>query len=635
MSYAKAVREFMRLYEEAGGSIHTDPTAAVRELFAAFSQARVFASEISELFAAERSRASELGQALEELRHSHAEVEASEERFRALVTNATDVVLVVDADDRVTYATPSVNGVFGCQESEIVGSQLQDHVLAADLSKLSIALIKARSEPSRATNASFRVPTADGEVRFIDAALTDLGDQSPIDGIVLNGRDVTERETLERSLRHAAFHDPLTGLPNRGLFTSHLETVWPSLSPDAGDALLLIDLDRFKLINDTRGHAAGDEVLLEVSSRLQQVAPARSFLARLGGDEFAMLVRVGDGASLRRVAAQIIGAFDGTADSVPSVSVGLAWPGVGGSNPSELIRAADLALYQAKKDGRARYSVFSPGLDQRWIERLEMESDLRTSVKDGALSLLYQPIVDMANGEAVAAETLVRWDHPRWGSVSPAVFIPLAEESDLVTDIGEWVLDAALDQLTEWRSHSVIDAARLHYLSVNVSAAELRDDGYASRVAAALDRTGVPADRLQLELTETLLAHDGSEVVRRLEELKDLGVRLAIDDFGTGYSSLSYLSRMPVDLMKVDRAFVTGMLESPRVETVVRATISLAEALGLGVVAEGVETLDQHHALRALGNALGQGYLYSQPLTAEELDCFMSTRSSPAFGAAA
>ena len=621
MSYREAVSEFIRFYQEAGGNPTTDPVSAVRELFGAYSQARVFAQELSETFAEERNRAEELEVALAELNGFHAVLERSEQRFRALVSNASDVVLVIAPDDHVTYASESVERVCGCTEAQITGARITDHLHPDDVVKLKLAMQSVREEPGHTLTVSFRVVNDDRTPRYIEAALTDLSGEPAVGGIVLNGRDVSERVQLEDELRHAAYRDPLTGLPNRAPFTGHLENAWPA-DPDRGATLglLLVDLDRFKLINDTRGHAAGDGVLIEVANMLRAFAPHGSIVARLGGDEFALLVRTSDPAEPERIAAELAATFTEATDSVPSVSIGVALPGPGCETPADLIRAADLALYQAKQDGRRRHAVFDPDQDDHWTERLELERDLRAAIGQGELRLLYQPIVEMTSNRAVAAEALVRWEHPTRGTVSPAVFIPLAEESGAIADVGSWVLSTAVRQLAEWDRVADADGSRrLEYLSVNVSAAELRDPNYAEEVGRLLRASRLPPDRIQLELTETMLAEDGHDVIRRLEELKALGLRLAIDDFGTGYSSLSYLTRMPIDLMKVDRTFVSGMLTSPRVESVVRATMSLASALGLKVVAEGVETIEQQKKLQSLGSVMGQGYLYSPPLAADEM----------------
>jgi len=620
MTYKGAISEFIRLYQEAGGKPTADPIAAVRELFAAYSQARVFAEEINETFVAERARAKELEDTLAELRRTHAEVERSERRFRALVSNASDVVIVVDPLDRVTYASASVERVCGCTEADLLGGSIADHVHPSDAAKLAIAMHSVREDSGRTVTVSFRIINDDETPRYIEAALTDLGDEPTVGGIVMNARDVTERVQLEEELRHAAYRDPLTGLPNRALFTGHVENAWPTTAQDATIGLLLIDLDRFKLINDTRGHTAGDEVLVQVAALLREIAPRGSVIGRLGGDEFAILVHTADVDEPARVAAELTTRCAEMPDGLPSVSVGVAMPGNGAETPADLVRAADLALYQAKDDGRRGYVVFDADQDDSWIERLELEADLQEATRRGELRLLYQPIVDMDTGRPVAAEALVRWEHPERGTVSPAVFIPVAEESGLIVEVGAWVLRTAVQQLAVWdQAAMAAGSVPLNYLSINVSAAELRDSTYPDRVARVIEEHGISAERIQLELTETLLAEDGHDVIRRLEELKALSFRLAIDDFGTGYSSLSYLTRMPVDLVKVDRSFVNGMLSSKRVESVVRATISLAEALDLKVVAEGVETIEQQEKLQSLGQVLGQGYLYAYPLTPDAL----------------
>lgn len=557
------------------------------------------------------------------LERRYAEVARSEERFRTLASTASHMVLVIDADNAVTYASSSVEWVCGHTEAALTGASLTQCVMPDDAAKLALALHTVRAEPGRALNVNFRVPDADGRVRYIEAALSDLSSEPSVNGVVLNGRDVSERESLEEDLRHAAYRDPLTGLPNRASFNGHLETTWPRADEsNVTLALLLIDLDRFNLVNDSRGHAAGDEMLVRTASRLRELSPAGGFLARLGGDEFALVVRGTEPEFPMELARQIVEAFETTKDGVPSVSVGVATPGVGRNTPGDLVRAADLALYDAKRGGRGGYTLFDPNHSSLWIERLELEEDLRNSVIRGELRLLYQPIVDMTTRRLVASEALVRWDHPTRGTISPAVFIPLAEESGMIAEIGEWVLHEAIRQIAEWEPRFAADGddEGMSYVSVNVSAAELRDPLYAERVGQALREAGVQPQHLQLELTETLLADDGHGLIQRLEDLKAQGIRLAIDDFGTGYSSLSYLSRMPVDVMKVDRSFVSGMQTSDRVESVVRATMSLAQALDLKVVAEGVETLEQQEKLLTLGETLGQGFFFERPIPPDELE---------------
>ena len=619
MSYLNALREFTRLYRAAGGKTE-DPLSAVREVFAAYDQARVFAEELQGTFVAERAQAAELRKTLETLQETHAHVEQSEQRFRALVSNASDAVVVVGSDNRVAYVSSSVTRVWGQLEDAVLGDELVHHVHPDDAVKVALALQSVREMPGQPITVDFRVVADDDSTRYIEAALTDLGDEAAIAGVVLNARDVTERMLLQEELRGAAYRDPLTGLPNRALFTGHLEQSVEG-HRDSGPtlALLVVDLDRFKVFNDTLGHEAGDDMLIEVSRRIRELAPPGSFIGRLGGDEFAMLVRSADPDVPERLAREVTETFGIASPDVSSVSVGVALLRDGCETPQDLFRAADLALFHAKHSGRGQFAIFDPERDGSWRERLDLEAQLRGAVERGEFHLRYQPIVSLADERLIAVEALVRWVHPERGAIPPTALIPLAEEGGMIPEIGRWVLTESCRQLAEWNQQFEHGESVIDYISVNVSAAELRDPAYAERVSRVLRETGTEPARLQLEITESLIVEEGHESLERLNELKELGVRLAIDDFGTGYSSLSYLTRMPVDILKVDRSFVGHMLDSDRVESVVRATISLAHALDLSVVAEGVETVEQQQALRALGCELAQGFYYSRPLSADGL----------------
>jgi len=623
MSYEAAIREFIRLYSEVGGNVE-DPVSAVREVFAAYDQARVFAEELQETFLEEREHASQLQEALETLQVSHTDVENSERRFRALVSSASDAVVVVGRDDCVSYASGSIARVWGQLEEAVRGDRLVQHVHPDDVVKVTLALRSAREMKGQLLTVDFRVVADDHSTRYIEAALTDLGDEPAIAGVVLNARDVTERMLLEEELRSAAYRDPLTGLPNRALFSGHLEQSVGGQRLDGPTlALLVVDLDRFKVFNDTLGHEAGDDMLIEVSRRLRELAPHGSFIGRLGGDEFAMLVRSADPDVPEQLAREVTETFGIASPEVSSVSVGVALLRDGCETPQDLFRAADLALFHAKHNGRGQYAVFDPERDGSWSERLDLEAQLRGAVGRNEFHLRFQPIVSLTDERLTAVEALVRWEHPVRGVILPTAFIPLAEESGMIPEIGRWVLTESCRQLVAWDQQFGSGGPGVDYISVNVSAAELRDPAYVERVAQVLRETGTDPTRLQLEITESLIIEEGQESLERLNELKELCIRLAIDDFGTGYSSLSYLTRMPVDILKVDRSFVGHMLDSERVASVVRATISLAHALDMRVVAEGVETVEQQHALRDLGCELAQGYLYARPLTAEGVVAYL------------
>jgi diguanylate cyclase (GGDEF)-like protein len=429
---------------------------------------------------------------------------------------------------------------------------------------------------------------------------------------------LTDAKNFDDAL-HRAFHDALTELPNRPLFLDRLEhALARAPRAGAGVAVLFLDLDRFKSVNDRFGHAAGDELLIAVARRLDESVRPGDTVARFGGDEFAVLVEeVGDGeASI--VAARILAALE-----VPfsiqeknvfvSASIGIA---TGQRGADELMRNADLAMYKAKSSGRGRYEGFEPNLHAAVVERLELEVELRAAVENEEFILHYQPIVSIDVGKIVGLEALVRWNHPERGLVSPNDFIPLAEETRLIVPIGRWVLLEACRQAQVWnRAHGGGLA-----ICVNISAQQLDQPGLVDDVAFALSRSGLPAGRLVLEITETLLMQDTEATITKLARLKALGVQLAVDDFGTGYSSLQYLNRFPIDILKIAKSFVDGLAGETQEIALVRAITDLAGNFSLRVVAEGVESAEQVPRLLALGCELAQGFHFSRPLEAHAVD---------------
>ncbi|MFN8639109.1 MAG: bifunctional diguanylate cyclase/phosphodiesterase [Dehalococcoidia bacterium] len=459
--------------------------------------------------------------------------------------------------------------------------------------------------------------------RAVEAVVTNMLDDDSVAGVVFNSRDTTERRRLEDNLRIMAYHDALTSLPNRFAFLERLEA-----GGEAGDPallhLLMADVDRFKSINDGFGHGVGDQVLVRVGEVLSQVAARyQGFVARIGGDEFGILVESDDPSRVAALADEVTALTFSPPGQARHLSVTLSagWAANGAAAEAgiDLVRAADLALDESKREKNASVAAFSPEIMLGWAERFALQSQLRGVADRGELRLHYQPIFDVTGHTLRALEALVRWQHPTRGLLGPGGFIPIAEQSGAIIEVGGWALRDACRQLRAWGCATPPSGPDFVYLSVNVSTVELREPGYVERVADALRTYEVHPARIQLEITESVLATDPAFVVSLLADLKAIGVRLAIDDFGTGYSSLAYLATMPVDAIKVDRSFVIGMLGSERMASVVRATLSLAASLGLSVVAEGVETTDQRDALAALGCTLVQGYLYSKPVAPGEV----------------
>jgi diguanylate cyclase (GGDEF)-like protein/PAS domain S-box-containing protein len=450
-----------------------------------------------------------------------------------------------------------------------------------------------------------------GDVDFVQALANILG-------------DIVERQMADDDLRHRALHDPLTGLPNRVLFLDRLQQATERLrrrSP-ALTAILTLDLDRFKLINDSLSHRIGDELLAAVAPRLKQAVRSSDTVARFGGDEFGILLEdIGGEREAIEMAERIAAVFTrpfviGGAEHFVTTSIGIALA-QGGEPADDLLRDADAAMHRAKERGRSRWELFDETLRGRAMSRLRVENDLRRALERRELTLDYQPLVSMGDGRLVGVEALVRWDHPDRGRIPPADFIPVAEENGLIEPIGRWVLAQACIQAAQWYKARP-DAAPVA-MSVNLSAAQLANPGLPEHVGAALRMSGLEPSLLSLELTESVLAGDMQELAETLRSLKALGVRLVLDDFGTGYSSLSYLTRLPLDVLKVDRSFVGGLGVEPRDTAITEAIVAMSQALSMRVVGEGVETKLQLAELTRLGCDLAQGYYFSRPVPAAEI----------------
>jgi diguanylate cyclase (GGDEF)-like protein/PAS domain S-box-containing protein len=447
--------------------------------------------------------------------------------------------------------------------------------------------------------------------------------------------DAFERQATEDEIRHRALHDPLTGLPNRVLFGDRLEQALERLRRRPGmTAILYLDVDDFKRVNDSLGHQLGDELLTAVALRLRQAVRPTDTVARFGGDEFGILLEDVSGeqhavATAERVAALFAKPFVISGrDQFVTSSIGIVIA-EGGESPDGVIRDADAAMYRAKERGRARYELFDERMRERAIARLQVETDLRHALAREELRLAYQPLVSLSTGTLVGVETLLRWDHPRRGPISPGEFILVAEDSGLIEPIGHWVLEHACRQAAHWY-HARPDAPPIG-VSVNVSGKQLATQRLPELVAALLHDTGLDPTCLSLEITESVMIGDAETVIETLHALKRIGVRLVLDDFGAGYSSFGYLTRLPLDVLKIDRRYVDGLGASPRDEAIIAAIIAMSHALSLQVIGEGVETAIHEHELRRLGCDLGQGYRFAKPTTAEAISALL--RQGDRFGA--
>jgi len=555
------------------------------------------------------------------------QLRTSEERFRSLVRNSVDVNMIVSADGTIAYESPAAERVLGLRAGERVGQPAFEIIHPDDRAFGENLLAGVMQAPGAEVSGELRARHADGSWRSIDAVLKNLLDDPAVGGIVVNYRDVTTRKTLEEELRRQAFHDSLTGLANRALFADRLEHAL-SRTRRFGQhvAVLFIDLDDFKTVNDSLGHGEGDLLLVAVAERLQQPLRSGDTLARMGGDEFAVLLEdPSDASGPVEVAQRLLAALEppferGGKELFVHASVGIAVSTVKSMTPGDLLRDADVSMYTAKSNGKNRVEVFQPSMHAAATARLALKGDLERAMEREEFALLYQPIIQLKTGQVTGVEALLRWHHPRRGVVGPTEFIPVAEETGLIIPLGRWVLTEACRQAVAWDA----EARRPLRMSVNVSGRQIHQAGFADEVAEVLASTGLDASRLTLELTESVLMQDVEVTAATLGELKALGVRLAIDDFGTGYSSLSYLRRFPIDELKIDRSFVATVNVGPDQSALVRSILKLGDTLHLETVAEGIEEADQLHELQGLGADLGQGFYFAKPLTSEAISTLLA-----------
>ena len=556
-------------------------------------------------------------------------------RFRSLVQNSLDVITVIDCDAIITYQSPSVAPVLGYEERSLLMSSLLDVVHPDDVTQTAAFLDRVTNRPGSTLTTAHRLQHRDGTWVSSETVGNNLLDDPSVGGIVLTTRDVSERQAFEAQLRHQAFHDPLTGLANRLLFGDRVDKALSQRRAATGPVgVIFLDLDDYKLINDSLGHHAGDEVLITVAARLSSWVRAGDTIARLGGDEFAVLL---PGMSDRHVAVEIAQRI-GAAIEVPFVldgkevfigaSLGIAFvdaddDAVGCIGQEELLRNADVAMYTAKSRGKHRYEVFEPAMHSDVLHRLQFKADLQRALDHDEFLLYFQPINSFETGLMTGVEALVRWQSAERGFVAPADFIPLCEETGLILPLGRWVLDEALTAAARWSF-----AERSLTMSVNLSAMQLQQVGFTADVVTALAAAGVPARVLTLELTESMLMGDIAASVTVLQQLRALGVQLVIDDFGTGYSSLSYLRQLPIDGLKIDKEFVDGIRSATDDSLLVSSVIDLARSLGLTTTAEGVETQQQFDRLQSLGCDLVQGYLFGAPVPAIELEPLLPALSA-------
>ncbi|WP_155368227.1 putative bifunctional diguanylate cyclase/phosphodiesterase [Catellatospora vulcania] len=533
----------------------------------------------------------------------------------ALMEQTHDVVLIIDGDGRIRYASPSAGNVFGT--SALRHARLLDFLDSVQRPAAEFLLrhVRAGGADRGEGRADWTIQALDGRTPVVEVTCRELRPGDASRDVALTLHDVTAQRRLEHDLTARMFHDSLTGLPNRVLFAERTEH---AVAADIGPtAVLLVDLDDFGSVNDGFGHVVGDEVLRQVSRRLSDLIGERGVVARFGGDEFAALVQDADTvADVEHTAVRLcrslslpIRTSGGTVVACRA-SVGVATTLHAGS-AHELLRNANQALRAAKSDGGGKWHRYEPSTTDQ-MRHAQLRADLGRAVGEGALFLEYQPIVALGTGRTVGFEALLRWQHPTYGRLPPGEFIEIAEDTGLIVPIGEWVLATAMRAADRWHAGAQV---RAPYVSVNVSAHQFRSDDFVDSFARLLTATGLPAHRVVLEITESLLLRDDDKVWHALELLRAKGARVAIDDFGTGYSALGYLRQIPLDIVKLDRLFVRGLATSRRQRDLVEGIVTLTRALNLDVVAEGIETERERQASAATGCTYGQGYLFARPMS--------------------
>jgi len=588
------------------------------------------------------------------------ELRQSEKRFRSLIENARDIIVILDDQGFCHYVSPSQERILGYPTAEVLGQSVFNLIHPDELPMVAQVFKGVIEKPRIGLGlAEYRVRHKDGFWCSLEAVATNLLNEPSVRGIVVNCHDVTERKVAEDQLLHDALHDALTDLPNRALLTDRLGQAFARVKrhPSCQFAVLFLDLDRFKVINDSQGHRTGDRLLVTVARRLLTCLRPGDTAARLGGDEFVILLEeiqgvdeaIAQAKEIERAIEQPL-YLEGNKVSI-TASIGIAlstdkyqWPG-------DILRDADIAMYRAKALGKARYEVFTSAMHTRAVALMHLEHDLRHSVEQlnlknsmwdlelgiesltSAISIPkwecpfvvhYQPIVCLKSGLVAGFEALVRWLHPERGLVSPIEFIAMAEETGLIIPLGLWVLSESCRQIIKWQSLKLPVANSRLTVAVNLSGRQFSQPELIEQIKQVLQQTGVDPHCLKLEMTESVVMEDGAAATTMLSQLKELGIDLSIDDFGTGYSSLSYLHKFPIDILKIDRSFVGRIGEKGENLEIVKAIVMLARSLRMEVVAEGVETAVQLAHLRAIGCEYGQGYLFSKPLDSDAATALLS-----------
>lgn len=557
----------------------------------------------------------------------------SEERFQRLVEMSPDAI-IVHTDGEIVFINGAGVALLGAESpSQIVGRPLLDFVHDDYRESVSARVCRMEKVSEDHPFVEEKFLRLDGTEVYVEAAAVPFSyhDKAAVQVVA---RDIGRRKEVEEKLLHDAFHDALTGLPNRALFTEHLKIAVERAKRSKGYlfAVLFLDLDRFKNVNDSLGHTIGDQLLVGIARRLEVCIRQIDSVARLGGDEFAVLLDGIDDPSdavriAERLQAEMSEPFNlGGFEVFTSASIGIAMSDTGYEQPEEVVRDADIAMYRAKAQGRARHEVFDIEMHARAVALLQLETDLRRAIERDEFCVYYQPIMSLASGVIEGVEALVRWKHPERGLVTPSEFISVAEETGVIIPLGRWVLRESCRQMREWQDR--FPALRSFTLSVNLSGKQFTQTDLVEQIKQILSETRLDPHCLQLEITESSVIENTATVTAMLVQLRDLGVRLSMDDFGTGYSSLSYLHRFPIHTLKIDRSFISNRDMGDENE-IVKTIIMLARNMGMNVVAEGVETVEQLASLKALDCEYGQGFYFSRPVAPEEIERMLQDETAP------
>lgn len=549
------------------------------------------------------------------------EMRKSEEKFRLITENSSDMISAIDHEGHWLYLSPSHTAMLGYAVSEMELRPLFQWVHEEDQEHLEQGIKHIIAARKASSQLEFRIQTKDGSYIDVEAKISPIVNEArQVTSLVLVMRDVTERKKSEQTIYRLAYHDTLTELPNRRFFMDGLrKEIHKAERFQSQLGVMLLDVDRFKNVNDSFGHGVGDLILIEAAKRIKKCLQAKDVVARIGGDEFTILLTELTSAKEAELTAQRIKeSFQAPIELGGQLhnltcSIGIALFPSDGKDIDELLKRADMALYAVKEQGRNGYLLFHPDMEERSLERILLENELRKAIEQEQFYIDYQPKINIFTGEVIGVEALVRWKHPELGRIAPNKFIPVAEDTGMIVPLGEWVLRQGCQQNKAWQEQGLPPLK----MSINLSARQFYQTDLLEVIKRTLRETGLDPKWLELEITESIFA-DIDQAVAILEKVKELGVHISIDDFGTGYSSFSYLKHLPVDTVKIDASFIRDIHQNKESQAIVKAIVAIAETLNLNVIAEGVENKEQLAMLSRDGCSQGQGYLFSKPLSSQD-----------------